>query len=494
MPGPFETSDPSRQTDAPSNSAADATDNPFEAGLPGRRRKAAVTLTAVWSSTIALHIIPGGTWIVIGLTALIGVHLVRAMFAPFLVVPRPLGESADYPYISLLVAAKNEEAVVADLIKNLCNLDYPAEQYDVWLIDDYSTDQTPEILDRLCQVYPNLNVIHRSENSGGGKSGALNQVWPLTQADIMAVFDADAQVPSDLLRRVVPLFDQSEVGAVQVRKAIANWPTNFWTRAQSGEMLLDSYVQERRIAIGGMGELRGNGQFVRRAAIEDCHGWNEETITDDLDLTLRLHLNRWDILHLPDSAVGEEGVTDITGLWHQRNRWAEGGYQRYLDYWRLIVQNRLGTRKTLDMAVFWVIQYLIPTTVLPDVLMAIARNRLPVFSALTTLATSFSVVGVTLQQWRLHRSARASLQPTLAPQGKASAPTLSKLPDLPDQRLIAGITILFRSLRTTLYMLHWMVVIASTSLRISIRPKRLKWIKTVHRGSRDDDSSVLINL
>ncbi|MGF1538199.1 MAG: glycosyltransferase [Elainellaceae cyanobacterium] len=439
---------------------------------------------------MALHIVPGGSWIVIGLTALVSVHLVRAVFTRPLAMPEPLGEHADYPYISLLVAAKDEETVIADLIKNLCSLDYPDEHYDVWLIDDYSTDKTPQILDRLRQVYPNLNVIHRPENSGGGKSGALNEVWPLTQADIMAVFDADARVPSDLLRRVVPLFDQAHIGAVQVRKAIANWPVNFWTRAQSGEMLLDSYVQERRIALGGIGELRGNGQFVRRAAIEDCHGWNEETITDDLDLTLRLHLNQWDILHLSHPAVGEEGVTNATGLWHQRNRWAEGGYQRYLDYWRLIAQNRLGRRKNIDLAVFWIIQYLIPAAALPDLLMAIARNRLPIFSALTTVATSFSIVGLSLRQWQLYRVGRLQLSSADTPIASLAQPAVS-----PVQRLITGMTILLRSLRTTLYMLHWMVVIASTSIRISIRPKRLKWVKTVHRGSGEtDDSGVLIDV
>lgn len=75
----------------------------------------------------------------------------------------------------------------------------------------------------------------------------------------------------------------------------------------------------------GVGELRGNGQFVRRQALASCGGWNEATITDDLDLTFRLHLNHWDIGILPVPAVREEGVTRAIALWHQRNRWAEGG-------------------------------------------------------------------------------------------------------------------------------------------------------------------------
>lgn len=466
----------------------DGTDNPFEGGLAGRRRKAAITLAVVWLGTITLHLVPGGFWVIVGLSLLVGIHLFRAMFTR----PRPPvapleGDSADYPFISLLVAAKNEEAVISGLVKNLCALDYPQARYDVWIIDDASTDNTPAILDRMGQAYANLHVVHRPAGAGGGKSGALNDVWPRTSADIMAVFDADAQVPQNLLRRVVPLFRQADVGAVQVRKAIANAPTNFWTRAQAGEMLLDSYVQEQRIASGGMGELRGNGQFVRRRAIEDCHGWNEETITDDLDLTLRLHLNRWSISHLFAPAVQEEGVTGAVSLWHQRSRWAEGGYQRYLDYWRLIAQNRLGTRKTIDMVMFLIIQYLVPTAAIPDLMMALARGRFPILSVMTTLTTGFSLVGATMGQRRLRRAAAADPAETAL---LAIAPAST-----PWQKLLTAGRILLRSLRTTVYMLHWMLVIGSTSIRIAIRPKRLKWVKTVHRGSSEaDDGGLLIDI
>jgi len=89
--------------------------------------------------------------------------------------------------------------------------------------------------------------------------------------------------------------------------------------------------------------------------LERCGLWNEETITDDLDLTLRL--SQWDI-EVVASAVQEEGVTSAIALWHQRNRWAEGGYQRYLDYWQPIIRNRMGTRKGSVHVLL--IQYILP--------------------------------------------------------------------------------------------------------------------------------------
>jgi len=437
---------------------ADDFDEELYQGMEGRRRKAAVALIMVWSGTIALHLFSGGYWLVFGMTTLMGVHFLRVLLARPLDPPEPLAADvpeAEWPYVSLLVAAKNEAAVIGTLVKTLCNLDYPTSRYEVWIIDDGSTDQTPTFLEQLAQQYEQLQVLHRQPGAGGGKSGALNQVLPLIQGEIIGVFDADAQVSQDLLCRVLPLFQREQVGAVQVRKVIANVNTNFWTRSQMVEMVFDAFMQQQRIALGGIGELRGNGQFVRRVALVRCGGWNEQTITDDLDLTLRLHLDQWDIDFLAFPAVQEEGVTRATALWHQRNRWAEGGYQRYLDYWRLLVRNRMGTRKTLDLAVFWITQYVLPTAAVPDFVMAIARNRPPVLLPMTNLAVSLSFIGMLLGLRRVHK-----LQGTLLPR-------------------IA----LLQGLRGTLYMFHWLPVIASTTARISIRPKRLKWVKTTHQGT-----------
>ncbi|MDY7024105.1 MAG: glycosyltransferase family 2 protein [Cyanobacteriota bacterium] len=432
----------------------------------GRRRKAAVVLSMIWGGTISLHLVSWGSWLILGLTGLLSLHALRVL----LIRPRnPLdgnltGDRDNWPYVSLLVAAKNEEAVIPNLVKNLCNLDYPSERYEVWVIDDHSTDNTPILLDQLAEKFEQLNVLHR-RNGSGGKSGALNQVLAQTQGEIIGVFDADAQVPSDLLQQVVPLFDPDQIGAVQVRKAISNAPLNFWTESQAAEMALDTFFQQQRIALGGIGELRGNGQFIRRDAIETCGGWNEETITDDLDLTLRLHLNHWDIEFLAFPPVYEEGVTTAISLWHQRNRWAEGGYQRYLDYWKPLLSNRLGPRKSFDLFGFLVIQYLVPTAAIPDYLMSVILRRLPITSPLSLLALTLSLIGMFIGLRRTQNCEKipAQTQPV-------------------SQSVTAAFYTALQSLRGTLYMLHWFIVIGSTSLRISVRPKRLKWVKTVHQG------------
>lgn len=419
----------------------------------GRRPKAVLMLTVVWGGTIALHLVSWGSIFILGLTAILSIHAFRIIFAR----PRHHHKEiqGDLPRVSVLVAAKNEEAVIGRLVKNLCSLEYANGEYEVWIIDDHSTDKTPQLLAELQEEYKQLRVFRRSADAIGGKSGALNQVLPMTKGDIIAVFDADAQVNPDLLLQVVPVFQREQVGAVQVRKAIANAKENFWTKGQMAEMAVDTWFQQQRTAIGGLGELRGNGQFVRRQALDSCGGWNEETITDDLDLTIRLNLDKWDIECMFYPPVQEEGVITAIALWHQRNRWAEGGYQRYLDYWDLILKNRMGTRKTVDLLIFLLIMYILPTAAVPDLLMSVIRHRPPILASVTGLSVTMSFVGMF-----------AGLQRTRQ-----------------DQKTSNYLVLLLQTIRGSIYMLHWLVVMSSTTARMSVRPKRLKWVKTVHTGA-----------
>ncbi len=436
--------------------------NPFP-GLYGRQVKAGVVLAGLWVATIGLHLLAWGNWLIYGFTVFAGLHLARLLFAPMETLPVGLlgrdaaltsgAEAPDltlWPTVSILVAAKNERAVIGRLVNSLASLDYPPERFEVWMIDDHSTDGTAELLDRLAAAQANIHVVHRSDQATGGKSGALNEVWPQARGSVVVVFDADAQVSPDLLRRVMPLFQQKSVGAVQVRKAIANSATNFWTRGQMAEMAFDAYCQRQRVAAAGIGELRGNGQFVRREALETCGGWNEATITDDLDLTFRLHLMDWDIPVVLFPAVEEEGVTQFKSLWHQRNRWAEGGYQRYLDYWRLLTPRRLGLSKTVDLFFFWLIQYALPTMAVPDLAMAVARTRPPVLTPLSSLVATFLMVGMV-------KGLRISRQ---------------------ESWLMSGVN----AVRGMIYMFHWLVVMPTVTLRMALLPKRLRWVKTDHLG------------
>lgn len=239
-------------------------------------------------------------------------------------------ETVWQPWVDILIPAKDESRVIESTVRNLFKLDYP--KFHVWVIDDGSTDKMPAVLESLKKEYPRLRVHTRVQGSRPGKSAALNEVLPLSKGEVICVFDADAYVAPDFFNVILPVLAPENVGAVQAQKRIYEHQTGFLPEAQDSEYALDTYFQMGRDAIGGAVELRGNGELVKRSSLIDVGGWNNNAITDDLDLTMRLMIRNWDVRFSAQAVVWEEAVTTLKALIRQRRRWAEGSIRRYLDY------------------------------------------------------------------------------------------------------------------------------------------------------------------
>ncbi len=408
------------------------------------RLKATLVVLLVWSSVSLLHWLPETQWLMLGLTAILTVQTLRMLLAK---TAAAVMENEIYlPSVSILVPAKNESLVLAGLVYSLYQLNYPSDRLDIWVVDDGSTDETPQVLRELQTQFPALQVHQRE--SKGGKSGALNAVFPFTQGEIILVCDADAQLPANFLRQTVPLFQKQAISAVQVRKAISNANTNFLTRCQQMEMCCDSFLQTHRIAIGGMSELRGNGMLVRRELLEKCQGWNENTVTDDLDLCFKLYLAGAEIEFVTVPSIQEEGVTTWEKLWNQRCRWAEGGYQRYLDYFPQILT--LGWAKEIDLLLFFLLQFLLPIGLIPDLLWTIFYSHHPVLFPLQTLLSIILTIAFIAGLYKFQN--------------------------------LRGWSLIWATIQGSSYMVHWIPVMIVTTLKMCVQKERSRWVKTEHSG------------
>lgn len=256
----------------------------------------------------------------------------------------------DYkPFVSILIPSHNEELVIRHTIENILKIDY--DDFEVIVIDDRSTDKTPEVIKALeVEFAGKVKAVIRDKDAFPGKSAVLNDVVPITKGEVLCVFDADARVKPHFLKELLPYLSPKDVGAVQARKIISNKNDNILTRCQNNEYTLDTHFQLSRDSIKGAVELRGNGQLIKKEAILDVEGWNIHTITDDLDLSTKLHIKGWDIRYCIAAEVYEEGILSLWPLVRQRRRWVEGSIRRYLDYFLdVLTSKKISLRVTCDM-------------------------------------------------------------------------------------------------------------------------------------------------
>ena len=428
-----------------------------------RRLKSALFLGCCGLAGAAPHLAPGATSLLpaITLALLLGGYSVRTVLLPLLrqrpdPAADPPGPADGLPAVDVVVAARDEQAVISRLVERLAGLSYPEGQLCLWVIDDGSSDRTPELLAELQTRIPQLRVLRREANAGGGKSGALNLVLQQLQGRWLLVLDADAELQPDTLERLLPYAEAGNWSAVQLRKAVVNPTVNLLTRAQAMEMALDTVIQQGRQVSGGVVELRGNGQLLRRDAVQACGGFNEDTVTDDLDLSFRLLLAGEPVGVLWDPPVREEAVLTLRALLRQRQRWAEGGLQRFFDYWPGLVAGPLGFGRKLDLACFFLLQYGLPVVAIADLISAPLTGTLPTIWPLSFVA--FGLSGVSI----LAGCRRGGEGPAL--------PVMNPL------NLVLGIV----------YLGHWFVVIPWTSLRMALFPKKLVWAKTLHLGDEPE--------
>ena len=262
------------------------------------------------------------------------------------------------PFVSIMIPAHNEESVITNTVNNIRAIDYP--NFEIILIDDRSDDNTYAVIKDLADKYDNVKSMTRAKDAFPGKSAVLNDALVMAQGDAILVFDADATVEPDFLKKLIPHLEPDDVGAVQARKVIRNAETNILTKCQNNEYTLDTYLQVGRDAVKGAVELRGNGELIKRKALEDIGGWNNYTITDDLDMATRLHIKGWDVRYCLDAVVYEEGVMYLVPLFRQRRRWLEGTIRRYLEYFfQAVFSKKMSLKAKLDMTVY-ISQFIMP--------------------------------------------------------------------------------------------------------------------------------------
>lgn len=271
-------------------------------------------------------------------------------------------DESKYPKVVTQLPMYNEKSVACRIIKAVAAMEYPRSRHEIQVLDD-SNDETISYVDstvnELKKEGVNISVIRRSDRTGF-KAGALQNGLEYTDAEFVAIFDADFVPFPDFLKKAMAFFvDRPNLGLVQGRWTHLNKNASLLTRGQA--MGIDGHFMIEQAARSWNGlfmNFNGTAGVFRRKAIETCGGWQHDTLTEDMDLSYRMQLTDWETEYVPDLQVPAEIPEDINAFKNQQFRWAKGSIQTALKIIPLLWQKKMSAFK-LTQAVLHLTHYMV---------------------------------------------------------------------------------------------------------------------------------------
>ena len=235
---------------------------------------------------------------------------------------------------AVLIAARNEESVIADLIKSIKAQDYPAELVDIYVVADNCTDQT-----KLCAQNAGAVVWERFDSEHVGKGYALNFLlkkinldYPDEKYDAFFVFDADNVLNPDYITQMNKTYSAGYKVITSYRNS-KNYGDNLITAGYSLWFLREAkYLNNSRFLLNTSCAISGTGFLFARETIEKCGGWNFFLLTEDIEFSVYNAIEGEKIGYCKDAVLYDEQPTKFSQSWNQRMRWSRGYLQVFGKY------------------------------------------------------------------------------------------------------------------------------------------------------------------
>ncbi|UWG97760.1 glycosyltransferase [Dehalobacter sp. DCM] len=247
---------------------------------------------------------------------------------------------------AVVVAAHNEERVIAPLIENLRNMNYPRELFDIFVVADNCTDNTAFLAKNA-----GANVFKRFDEAKRGKGYALEflfaKIFELDQKyDAFVLFDADNLVKDNFLSEMNKKLCQGNKiiqGYVDSKNPFDTWVTTSFSIAF---WMMNRLVQLGRFNLGVSNTLAGTGMCISYDVLKQF-GWGAHSLVEDLEFTMKAVAHGVKTSWAHDAIVYDEKPLGFIQSCHQRKRWAQGQVDVALRYLPLLVVKGFREKKLM---------------------------------------------------------------------------------------------------------------------------------------------------
>src|SRR3989338_8894971 len=259
----------------------------------------------------------------------------------------PMKKLISYPKVSIVIPAYNEEKCIEKTLNVVMDLDYPLKKLEIIVVNDGSTDNTDSIVKRVVRSNPAVNIRLITQKNKG-KGAALNNGLNNCNSNYFVCLDADSFVERNALKKMLPYFVNDTVAAVLPTLKVYK-PRNVLQKLQWYEYLINMFYKELMGKLDCIHVTPGPFSVYSAKILKKLNGFDENNMTEDLEMAFRLQLNHYKIVQLLDTEVKTIVPETFKDLYKQRNRWFKGATLNAINYRKALFNKKYGDFGVMQM-------------------------------------------------------------------------------------------------------------------------------------------------
>jgi len=241
-------------------------------------------------------------------------------------------ELPNYPKITVVVPAHNEEVVIKQTVEAILTLNYPKDKLELLLFADNCEDQTYQSMKRIVDLpqYQAVSTKVIARTGTGGKAGVLNDALEMATGEWICVYDADAMPEKNALYFLVAkaLENPERYAAVFGRNKTRNYKQNFLTRCINLEIVNTQRIQHAGLwHLFGIGRIPGTNFIIKTDFVKSIGGWDNGALTEDTAISFKIMQSGKLIALAHNSEAFQQEPETLSAYYQQRKRWAKGNYE-----------------------------------------------------------------------------------------------------------------------------------------------------------------------